>query len=294
MRAEAARWCLRVAGMRVHGTTRKRPLAVFQGEERHALLPWDGEPYDVGDWRTAKIHPDHHIQCRQSLYSVPSGVCPPGQEVEVRVGSKLVRIYHRGRLIKVHQRQPKGVCATDPDDYPAELSAYTTRAPDHIKREAAKLGPAVDEFARSLFKGKGRVPWAKIRQGHKLLADEAHFRADAEMRGKWVLRGEPAPVFTRASIGGLDQPEIRREGQLLFGGVRGDWRSGVDGTGGQQQRRDLGGLSGPVASEALWPAQGDLGQRAGAPRRGRAGVSAEARTGNEAGEPAGVQPGLQR
>ena len=167
MRAEAARWCLQVAGMRIHGTTRKRPLAVFQDEERHTLLPWDGEPYDVGDWRTAKVHPDHHIQCRQALYSVPSDVCPPGQEVEVRVGSKLVRIYHQGKLIKVHQRQPKGARATDPDDYPAQISAYTTRAPDHIKREAAKLGPAVDEFAQSLF--EGRVPWAKIRQGHKLL-----------------------------------------------------------------------------------------------------------------------------
>ena len=26
-------------------------------------------------------------------------------------------------------------------------------------------------------------------------ADEAHFRADAELRGRWVLRGEPAPRF---------------------------------------------------------------------------------------------------
>lgn len=61
----------------------------------------------------------------------------------MRVGSKLVRIYHRGRVIKVHQRQLKGGRATDPEDYPTEISDYTTRAPDHIKREAAKLGPAV-------------------------------------------------------------------------------------------------------------------------------------------------------
>ena len=78
--------------MRVHGTTRKRPLAVFQDEERDDLIPWDGEPYDIGDWRTAKVRPDHHVQCRQALYSVPSTVCPPRQEVEVRLDSKLVRI----------------------------------------------------------------------------------------------------------------------------------------------------------------------------------------------------------
>ena len=57
------------------------------------------------DWRTAKVHPDHHIACQYALYSVPSATCPPGQKVEVRLGSKLVRIYHRGRLIKVHPRR---------------------------------------------------------------------------------------------------------------------------------------------------------------------------------------------
>ena len=167
LRAEAQRWCREVAGMRIHGTTRRKPLVVFQDEERDALLPWDGEPYEIADWRTAKVHPDHHIQCLQALYSVPSDVCPPRQQVEIRVDSKLVHIYHRGQLIKTHLRQPRGGRSTDPDDYPAELSAYTTRAPDRIKRSAATLGPAVGEYAERLFDGP--LPWAKIRQGHKLL-----------------------------------------------------------------------------------------------------------------------------
>ena len=153
LRAEAQRWCLEVAGMRIHGTTRRKPLVVFQDEERHTLLPWDGEPYEIADWRNAKVHPDHHIQCQQALYSAPSDVCPPGQQVEIRVDSKLVHIYHRGQLIKTHLLQPKGGRSTDPDDYPAELSAYTTRAPDRIKRSAVQLGPAVAEFAERLFDG---------------------------------------------------------------------------------------------------------------------------------------------
>ena len=107
---------------------------VFQEEERHALLPWDGVPYEIADWRTVKVHPDHHVQCQ---------------------------------LIKVYQRQPEGGRSTDADDYPATVSRYTTRAPDHIKGEAAKLGPAVDQFAQRLFEGP--LPWARIRQGHKLL-----------------------------------------------------------------------------------------------------------------------------
>ena len=167
VREQARRWCLEVAGLRIHGTTRRKPLVVFRDEERQALLPWDGEPYEIADWRNAKVHQDHHIQCRLALYSVPSSLCPPGRKVEVKVDSKLVRIYYQGQLIKTHLRQPRGGRATDPNDYPAELSAYTTRAPDGIRSKAAELGPAVAEFAHRLFDGP--LPWAKVRQGHKLL-----------------------------------------------------------------------------------------------------------------------------
>ena len=167
VRAAAPRWCLEVAGMRIHGTTRKQPLVVFQDEERHTLLPWNGEPYDIAHWRKATVHQDYHIQCQQAIYSVPSQLCPPGREVEVRLDGKLVRIYQRGQLIKMHQRQPVGGRSTDVDDYPPKISPYTTRAPDGIKREAMKLGPAVGEFAEGLFAGDH--PWSKIRQGHKLL-----------------------------------------------------------------------------------------------------------------------------
>ena len=167
MRLAAGRWCLNVAGLRVHGTTRRQPLQVFQDEERQALVPWDGEPYEVTNWRTAKVHPDHHVACQYALYSVPSALCPPGQQVEIGMGSKLVRIYHRGRLVKLHPRQPKGGRSTDAADYPAELTAYTLKAPEGIKHSAAEQGPAVAEFADRLLGGP--LPWSKIRQGHKLL-----------------------------------------------------------------------------------------------------------------------------
>ena len=167
LRSEAARWCRDVAGLRIHGTTRRQPRQVFLDEERQALSPWDGEPYEVTHWRSAKVHPDHHVAGQYALYSVPSTRCPPGQQAEVGLGVKLVRIFHRGQLIKVHPRQPRGGRATDTADYPAELSAYTLRAPDGIKRSAAEQGPAVGEFAERLFDGP--LPWARIRQGHKLI-----------------------------------------------------------------------------------------------------------------------------
>ena len=79
MRAAARRWCLEVAGQRIHGTTRRQPIEVFQEEERPLLVPWDGEPYEVPDWRTATVHADHYVACQYALYTMPSALCPPGQ-----------------------------------------------------------------------------------------------------------------------------------------------------------------------------------------------------------------------
>ena len=131
------------------------------------MAPWNGEPHEVTHWRIAKVHPDHHVACQYALYSVPSSLCPPGQKVEIGLSSKLVQIFHRGKLIKLHPRQPRGGLSTDIADYPEELNTYTLRTPEGIKRRAAEQGPAVAELADRLFDGP--LPWSKIRQGHKLL-----------------------------------------------------------------------------------------------------------------------------
>lgn len=167
LRGQARRWCLEVAGQRVHGTTHRLPLVVFQEEEQANLLPYDGEPYDIPDWGTARVHRDYHISYRYALYSAPYDASPPGSKVEVRGDSKLVRIYHRGMLVKLHPRQPKGGRSTDPSDYPPQLTPYTTRAPDRVRQQASQMGPAVAAFAHRLLDGP--LPWAKLRQGYKLL-----------------------------------------------------------------------------------------------------------------------------
>ena len=219
VREQAQRWCRDVAGMRIHGTTRRQPLQVFLDEEREALLPWDGEPYEVTHWRSAKVHADHHVACQYALYSVPSTLCPPGQQVEVGLGLKLVRIFHRGQLVKVHPSQPRGGRSTDTADYPAELSAYTLRAPDGIKRRAAELGPAVAEFAERLFEGP--VPWSKVRQGHKLLRLGERYtpeRLDAACRKALAVDLIDVSRVERILLQALERQEVLEQPQPLTTG----------------------------------------------------------------------------
>lgn len=166
-RIQAERWCSEVAGCRVHGTTRKLPVVVFRDEEQAHLLPYDGVPYMVPHWGKFTVHQDHHIAFQYALYSVPFDRCPPGVEVEARSDRDLVRIYRRGELVKTHPRKPKGGRSSDPADYPPERTTYALRAPDRVVREATKLGRFVGLFAERLLSGS--FPWAKLRQGQKLL-----------------------------------------------------------------------------------------------------------------------------
>ena len=167
-RRQAERWCRDVAGLRVHGTTRQLPREVFEAEEQARLQPYDGVLYDVPEWKDATVHLDHHVQFGQALYSAPSTTCPPGTKLEVRGDRGLVKLYKKGELAKVHPRQVRGARATDPDDYPQEKTAYALRVPDRIVHRAQELGPNVEAFATKLFEGP--LPWAKLRQGQKLLS----------------------------------------------------------------------------------------------------------------------------
>ena len=67
-----------------------------------------------------------------------------------------------------------------------------------LKRPKKRLVKA-DEQTREAFVAEyATLSDEAWRTGAKIFfADEAHFRADAELRGKWVLKGEPAPPFPR-------------------------------------------------------------------------------------------------
>jgi hypothetical protein len=162
---EAIRWCREIAGQRIHGTTRKRPLVVFENDEKPKLQALGAGRFDPPVWAQAKVHPDHHIQFRKGLYSVPTRHV--GKRVWVRGDSKLVRIYVDGECVKTHKPVGEGQRSTDYHDYPEELAPYARRDPDALIREGHRHGVHLGRFLEKLLAGD--FPWAKLRQGQKLL-----------------------------------------------------------------------------------------------------------------------------
>lgn len=161
----AETWCATTAGMRVHGTIQARPAEVFAAMEAPALGPAPVGVYDLPIYATAKVHRDHHIEVAKSLYSVPGNLI--GSRVEVRADRKLVKVFSRGQLVKVHPRAKPGGRITDPADLPAERTTYALRDIEHLKRLAAGHGPAIGTYAAALLDGP--LPWTKMRQAYALL-----------------------------------------------------------------------------------------------------------------------------
>ncbi len=161
----AATWCSTTAGLRTHGTTQHRPAEVFRLEEAPLLLAAPAEAYDLPLYAKPKVHRDHHIEVDKALYSIPGNLI--GFRVNARADSRLVKVFHRGQLVKVHPRQPQGGRRTDPADLPSGTEVYAMRDIEALKAMATRHGNSVGAYAEALLDSP--LPWTRMRQVYRLL-----------------------------------------------------------------------------------------------------------------------------
>jgi transposase len=158
-------WCRVRAGMRVHGTTRQRPAEVFAQVEAPALLPAPEQPYRVPAWSEAKVQRDFHVRAQNAFYSVPYRLA--GQQVTVRADGTLVKIYHRGQVIRTHPQQPAGGRVSDPADFPPGTDIYARRDVDKLAKMAAARGEAIGIYAARILDTP--LPWTRMRAVYALI-----------------------------------------------------------------------------------------------------------------------------
>ena len=146
---QATEWCLRVAGVREHGTTHQQPLTLFRLAEEKQLGPLPAAPFEIATWHQAKVAHDCHIQVNGTLYSVPYQYA--GKTVDVKLGTKVVEVYLDYELVKTHLRGAKGQRVTDWNDYPPEKAAFFQRTPDWYRQRASLIGTSTKEMVEALL-----------------------------------------------------------------------------------------------------------------------------------------------
>jgi transposase len=122
--------------MRRIGVSRKD---LFETIERPALRPLPAEDYEFAVWQFARVGPDYHIEVEKFFYSVPHGLIRA--QVDVRMTTRIVEIFHKGRRVASHQRRYHGRRhGTYPDHMPSSHRRYADWSPERFKRWVRSFG----------------------------------------------------------------------------------------------------------------------------------------------------------
>jgi transposase len=142
-------WVMEIAGQRIHGTTGKRPLVVFEEEEAVALRSLPPLPFEPIEWKKAKVHTDAHIVFDKRMYSVPWTFM--GSDVEVRATQKAVAIYAGEERIATHDRSGTSCWSTLDAHLPECRADYRHRSRTYWEGKARAMGEDVLQYVQEVF-----------------------------------------------------------------------------------------------------------------------------------------------
>lgn len=143
-------WILGEAGNRIHGSTRERPLKLFNETEQPLLQPLPAIAPACAAWAKAKLHGNGHVQHDYCHYSAPFRLVH--QTLWLEITPDALRIYHEHELVAIHPRLFKrGTHSTVQDHLPPNAQAYFLRDPQWCLTQAASVGPACRAVVESLF-----------------------------------------------------------------------------------------------------------------------------------------------
>ena len=120
-------------------------------EEKKQLKALPPSPFELSEWRRAKVHPDCHIQVEKNFYSVPFVYA--GQQLRIRLTEKMVEVFSEdSQSVAAHSRLSGiGKFSTFDSHYPEKKLSVARFEVHHAKAQAQKLGPEVEKLVDKLF-----------------------------------------------------------------------------------------------------------------------------------------------
>ena len=104
--------------MRHVGQSRRQ---LFEAVERDALSPLPAAPFEYAEWKTAKVHPDYHV--------------------DVRLTHRVVEIFHDHKRVASHvRRSARSGHVTVNEHMPKAHRRYANTTPESLMRQAARIG----------------------------------------------------------------------------------------------------------------------------------------------------------
>jgi len=147
--------------MKDHGSSRRERFA----QEQPLLRALPQSRFELFDWRTAKVHPDCHVQVDKNFYSAPHQMI--GQTVRVRLSAKLVELFtsDHERLAAHARLSGTGKFSTDEQHYPDGKLSVRRFEVRSAQAEAERIGPKTLELVQSLIHSSHPLRYLRRVQG---------------------------------------------------------------------------------------------------------------------------------
>lgn len=125
--------------------------SVFECLERELLKPLPHFPYEVTQWRKAKVQANSHISYQKCYYSVPYQTI--GKEVSLRIKAETLDIYNENTHLCTHRllKERVGLYATDSTHLPEQSAQYGEWNSMRYLNWAKKKGPYTEQIVQNLF-----------------------------------------------------------------------------------------------------------------------------------------------
>ena len=135
---------------------RKRPgnrATLFAQLDRPALKPLPATRYQFGEWKTARVNIDYHIEVERHFYSVPYALVH--QEMDVHLTADTVEVLHRGVRVASHVRSHEpGKATTLTEHRPKSHQKYLGQTPSRLIDDAQQVGPCTGQLVEAILGAK--------------------------------------------------------------------------------------------------------------------------------------------
>ena len=145
-------WLAQVADVRVHKTTQRTPLDLYQEELPH-LLPLPEKPYDTAEVVYRTVNPEGFISYLQNFYSVPWQRI--GQLLPVRITESEVIVYDPDiREIARHPRLPASAAGNYSTHHEHRPGPDLRRKQELLRQRFEELGTEAVSFFDQLIRNR--------------------------------------------------------------------------------------------------------------------------------------------
>jgi transposase len=191
--------------MKKLGGVSRREL--FERYDKPVLRPLPAAPYEIQEWREARVNLDYHLEVDKHFYSVPYALVH--QRLWVCVGERTVEVFHRGVRVASHPRSAVEYRHTTCAAHMPEAHRKHAQGLDGVLAWAATVGPMTDAFVRRLLEANPirEQGWRSARGLQRVGEKHGPERTELACRRALLLGARSyKPVERMLAIGTEQQP----------------------------------------------------------------------------------------